>query len=341
MRLPYLIGLRQSLPMLLTGSPIDPKKALKLGLMDDLWANTRSTRNKEGEKTKYHYQWIPKLTECINTGRIGRKSFPLIQQLSNTGRIRKEQLGSMEISLPDLSEQEMLDKVKISWVKVEEKASTKYHRRAIAPSVLSPLYHSMDMMLYIISAVKLYQTIGHTIPSPYQALLCTWNCYHATSIQDGVVECTARFARLNESAESKNLMSLFLLASVLKKQALGNGPPRTDNDVIVLLNGDGRGLTYGAQFVQSLLYGDIRVGVMIVNTSNGKVWQQLTAAIKNQFKYSTSRGHMTEENVRAKMEGLKLLDSIPEQESTLIVNGCLNGTIIPCKVYVHYLHLPL
>lgn len=331
LRLPYLIGLRQSLPIILTGSPIDPKKALRLGLMDDLWRDTHSIHSKEG-KQKFHYQWIPELTSCINSGRIGNKTFPLLYQLSDANG-RQQLQESIPILLPNLSEEEMLSKVKMSWMKCEEKASIKYpYRPAITPSILSPLYYVMDTLIYIISAAKLYKTVGQPIPSPYQALVCTWNCYHASSIQEGVVECTTRFARLIESAESKNLMSLFLLASVLKKQALGNEPPHPFNDVFVLMNGDGRGLIYVAQFIQSLLYGNFKVGVAMIHSRNERVWQHLLAAIKKQFEYSISRGYMTKENVRVKMEGLRLMDNIPnEDKDILIVNGCV-GIVPPSKV---------
>ena len=325
--MPYLIGLRRALPLLLSGELISARRALKLGLVDALWVRTHCTVG-GGASGCHSYDWIEELAVCIDSGQIGVKrfdcmchAFPLVPAV---------------LSLPDISEEDLLkDSKSFSWQKCDEKALKKFHHRpASSHTLLSPLRYALDFLVYTISAFQVYRKVGVVMPAPYAVLECTWKAYQAPTIRRGVVECSLGFSELVESAESKSLMTLFLLARKLKKQSMGENKGTVPNPSEVVMVTDGQvGVNHVTKFAQSLLYSDVKVGVVLTGRDRNKAWSKLISGIKNLFKYSVSRGHMTQQTLDNKLCRLRILDQVPDGGDILVLETCLSD--IEAKVHVN------
>ena len=324
--------------MIVSGSSISAKKALKLGLVDMLWTHTQSVdtapNSEGGSGRRYSYEWVSELTKCIDAGRIGKKLFNCPNDLSTKHQQQRPlELSDYPLLLPvkDISEEDLFEKADFSWAECEEKAMKKFkYRSAVNHTFLSPLYYVMDSLMFLVTAVQVERKVGRTIPSPYSALLCTWRCYNMASIKEGVAECSSGFAHLVETAESKALMSLFLLARKLKKKSVGvTEGVVSPTEVIVTISGSKDGFGHIAKFVQSLLYSDIKVGVVFSDgEGNEGVWQRLVNAIEKLFQYSVSKGYMTKQVVSEKIKGLRRLSSLPPEgnNTALIINADSNNS---------------
>ena len=307
--MPYLIGLRKSLPLLVSGSSISSKQALRLGLVDATWAETQSVKE-DGSTGCYSYEWIKELMQCIESGHIGKKAFKL-----NYPRSTAVPPDRIVINLPNLTEEELMQTQNISWSSCDAKALKKFrYRPAVNSTLSSPLHFIIDFITYAICVIQLRRRIGETMPAPYSALLCAWRCYNVSNIQEGVAESSSRFAHLVETAESKCLMSLFLLQRRLKKLS-PETPPTDVTRVIVITDATG---DYSTAFIQSLLYNNITtVGVLLTGE-----WNALVANVEKLFQYSLTRGHMTKKGVQEKMKLLYQQTSGPVDDGLMIINTC-------------------
>ena len=97
MRLPHMLGLSLALDLLLTGKQIDAKKALKCGLVDQLFSATQSVKLDNGMNSCYQYQWLSELTACLKARKIGKQKFILKE-------IRKDTSSPVESRVPDFSQ---------------------------------------------------------------------------------------------------------------------------------------------------------------------------------------------------------------------------------------------
>ena len=324
-RIPYLIGLRKALPVLLTGDPITSKRALQLGLVDALWTRTQSISPESSSKNSspsicYKYEWIEELTECIQAGRIGKKKLNV--QLANSGPLCE----NITVNPPEVSEESLLEEVSLSWSTCNEKASSKFQYRPVAKlTMTTPFRYMFDYLIYAVSAVSLYKRVRENMPAPYETLACTWRCYNSPSIEGAVMESSAVFARLIQTPESKNLMNLFLLARQLKKDsqaALVRPPSSTISCEVTVITG-AECINYVSAFVQSLLYSDLKVAVLVDDPDKKGVWLKLVNGIEKQFGYSLSRGHMTKEMIESKMRSLCQINELEENDG-MIIDACLS-----------------
>ncbi len=269
---------------------------------------------------------------CIDSGQIGGKRFDC--------KCHASPLIPAVLSLPDISEENILnDSKSFSWQKCDEKALKKFrHRPASNHTPLSLLRFAFDFLVYAISAFQVYRKVGVVMPAPYAILECTWKAYQAPSIRGGVVECSSGFSELVESAESKSLMSLFLLARKLKKQSMGENKGTVPYPSEVVMVTDGQvGVNHATKLIQSLLYSDVKVGVVLTGSDRNKAWSKLISGIENLFEYSVSRGHMTEQTVDSKMCRLHMLNQLPGAGGDILVlETCLSG--IEVKVCIHYMY---
>lgn len=323
-RLPYMIGLWKSLPILLTGQLYGAKKIFKLGLADALWTRTQSRLTDDSqihsEETDFHsaipdsnsriykYEWIEELQNCIELGRIGRKKISVRFTGSDTSSVYHK------ISLPNLDEEEMTKCIDLEWSDCDRKAEMKFpNRPSIKPTIFSPVIHFKNYVIYVVSALQLWRKVKGRMPAPYGILENTWVCYNTPSIQNAVAINSLGFSKLVQTTESKSLMCLFFLSRQLKKKALSYGssnvPDIKANQTAIYVVVGKEGLRYSSAFVQSLLYCDLNVFVIL---KTDQLWNRLVQTVEKYFDYAVSRGHMTKEDVKKKVARLHLFNKNEE-----------------------------
>ena len=294
-RLPYLIGLRRAISLIVSGQSIGAKKALQFGIVDALWSETQSHSKQFG----YEYDWIEELLQCIKKRKIGKRKFEI------TLRNKEVNLSRKSIQLPKLSEESLRDEMPLSWVKSNMKIPVKYSTRSTRNlSFFSPLQHLYNYFLYVITVIQLWRKVKGRIPSPYIALQTVWQCHNATTVYDAVMYSATGFTKLCLTAESKSLMSLFLSARQLKKDALSYAIPRdsqrekTIDSIFVVVSLSG--LQYASAFIQNLIYADMNV-IVITLGPEYSLKNKLRILIGDHFKYAVKRGHMTQKEVNQKI----------------------------------------
>lgn len=294
-RLPYLIGLRRAISLIVSGQSIGAKKALQFGIVDALWSETQSHSNQFG----YEYDWIDELLQCIKKRKIGKRKFEITQ------RNKEVNLSRKSVHLPQLSEESLRDEMPLSWVKSNKKIPVKYSAYSMRNlSFLSPFRHLYNYLLYVITVIQLWRKVKGRMPSPYIALQTVWQCYNATTVYDAVIYSATGFTKLCLTAESKSLMSLFVSARQLKKDALSYAAPRgsqrekTIDSTFVVVSVSG--LQYASSFIQSLIYADMNVIVIMLGPEYS-LKNKLRDLIGDHFNYAVKRGHMTQEEVNQKI----------------------------------------
>ena len=295
-RLPALIGLRSSLPLLLTGASVTSKRAVSLGISDMEWTSTQSTLS-EG---CYDYEWVDELVQCINIRAIGRK------RLTVNVRGMSSEPPVVAVVMPHLTEDALAEKLSVSWPACEKKSLEKYGSRAsVCPSLSTPVGYAKDWLIYAVSAYQLWKRVGHVMPAPYHVLRTAWLCHNTPSWYDAIVTNATGFSKLVETAESKGLMWLFLVARQLGKEAIesargsnSENGNRSKPEVVIFV--DSKGVWYSSGLVQALIYVDISVRVVVME-DNGIISDSMKSAVTRLFTYAVRKGYITKNEAKQKI----------------------------------------
>ncbi len=301
-RLPRLIGMRKALEILLTGNPVKAHKAHSIGLVDLLMSDTHTLSTSTGEKScSYDYKWLVSLLSLIERKAIGKREF--LVGSSHTDLTAMDSINVYEeVKRRDI-EKELVGEFGELWNEYEYKASIKYAARGHIDWLA---YDLLNTGLYVLSLAQLWWNAGSQFPSPYVCLHTTFKCASAASYREALTLNSLGFATLAVSAESKSLMSLFLLTRKIKRLAVhfelkeDENPLKFDKDLMVLISD--RGLLYSSVFVQGLLFAGFEVRAVDVSESIDK--PRLEKLIRKYFSYSIERGHLTKEDVEEKLSHL-------------------------------------
>ena len=306
MRLPRLIGFRRSLPFLLTGEVVGSRSALDLGLVDEIWPDS-------GDGP---YDWINHLVGCIEERRLGWKQLAI--------NLRR---GLAVVSLPSVNRmttESLIEELHPSWQTCEKKVQAKFPYGPSSRTLVSAVAYVYHLVLYVLTAFKLWHKVGGAFSSPYYLLRTVWQCYHAPDWLQAVTLSTVGYVQLVMKAECKGLMGLFLSSRQLKKQVLNYGSEQKDRqereaaaeDVSVVVVVSQNRLTYGAALVQSLLYAKLNVLVVLAEEelAKGKV---VESEIKQIFGYAVRRGYIGEKEVENRLRGVVSYIPMRVQEERL------------------------
>lgn len=294
--------MRRALEILLTGNPVKAHKAHSIGMVDLIMPDTHTLATSTGDMSfSYDYKWLVGLLSLIEAKAIGKREF--LVGSSHTDLVAMDTINVYEeVKMRDV-EKELIGEFSELWREYEYKASIKYPTRSYMDWLT---YDLLNTGLYMLSLAQLWWSAGSQYPSPYICLLTTFKCASASSYREAIALNSIGFATLAVSAESKSLMSLFLLTRKLKRLAVhfelkeDENPLKFDKDVMVLISD--RGLSYSSVLVQGLLFAGFEVRVVDVTESIDK--RKLEELIRKYFAYSVERGHLTTEGVEEKLSNL-------------------------------------
>lgn len=294
MRLPHMLGLSSALDFLLTGKQVDAKKAVKCGLIDQLFSATQSIKLDNGG---YQYEWLPELTTCLKAREIGKQKFIL-------KKVKVDVSSLLQNKLPDFSQvtEDSLEKY-INWDKCNAKYFTKFPTSLFRHSWLE------QQGKYWFARRSIFKQVGRKMPSPYQCLYTTMACLNAGSCHEAVKSNAEGFAELVVTAESKCLMGLFLESRHAKKAALSYGESSStfskEKSVILILFNPSES-RQAACFAQCAIHAGIKV-VFVYDKHNQPSIEEVSmvaSIIHDQFSYLVGKGRMTFEEVCDKLDHL-------------------------------------
>ena len=291
-RLPRLIGFRHSLSFLLSGEIVGSQRALELGLVDEIWPDSGDSP----------YGWINHLVGCIEERQLGWKQLAV--------NLRR---GLAVISLPSvnrMTEESLIEQIHPSWQASEKKVQVKFPYGPSSRPFVSTVAYIYHLVLYALTAFQLWHKVGRAVSSPYYLLRTVWQCYHAPNWLQAITLSAVGFVQLVMKAECKGLMGLFLSSRQLKKLVLNCGNEQKDQekevvveDVSVVVVLSQNRLTYGAAFIQSLLYAKLNVLVVLAEEELTKS-RVVEAEIKQIFGYAVRRGYISEKEVEKRTRGV-------------------------------------
>ena len=168
-RLPKLIGIKKSLDLIMSGQTINSKKALKLGIVDKLFTETRTILKSspgEGEDgIVYDFMWLRDVLTCLEEGKIGKR--PLLVNWRD-GTTAVSSFVDMTKLPPDKIEEYMLSSFSENWEECEEKSKTKYSQ---TPGFFQSIYEFFtNILLYTLVIIQLWMKVGLKFPAPYHSL---------------------------------------------------------------------------------------------------------------------------------------------------------------------------
>lgn len=190
------------------------------------------------------------------------------------------------------------------WKRYEEKFEKRFPQQS---SISSFLHYHADLLAYAAALFQLWRRVGRQMPAPYVTLHSTLQCLYPGRHDDPLSLSTSNIARVIVTAENKSIMGLFLALRALKKYATHYGLRRSKKrpvfdkeklTVVVLLSENG--MQFGSALIQGLLYAGVRV--RSVGVREGEVREK----VESLFDYAVRRGHMKEEEVKAKMQCLTI-----------------------------------
>lgn len=311
-RLPRLIGLRQALPLLVSGQSVDGKKALKLGIVDQLFSRTQtlSKSSASGHCGGYYdYQWLAGLLACIEQEKIGKRSF--LVQKRETDATAVSSVVDASLESPDFGIDSMMSSLAEEWEKCEKKTETKYPWKA--GFFRSSWDFLLNALFCTVTLFQLWRKVGLRMPAPYQCLLTTLRCLYAGSWRQAMSINAHGMACLIANAESTAIMLLFLITRKLKKLAMGFGLKASENAVpynqlgcTVFVYVSSELLSFSLPFVQGLLYSGIEANVVIADkiTKKPAVFKQ----IRDHFAYALKRHYISGKEVEEKIRLLSVCD---------------------------------
>ena len=303
MRLPHVIGLSLALDFLLTGKQVDAKKALKYGLVDQLFSATQTIKPGNNTSSSYQYQWLPELTACLKARKIGKHKLNLKQ-------IRKD--GSVQSKMPDFSQltEESIEKY-VDWTK----CNAKYFRKFPTPLFRNSWLE--QQVKYWFARRSIFKQVGKRMPAPYKCLHTTMACLNAANCHEAVKINAHGFVELVVAAEAKCLMGLFLESRHAKNRALSYGKSCStlskENTVIVvpICRSDSRQV---ACFAQCAIHSGFRV-VLTYDQHNQPSTEDVSmiaGIIHDQFGYLVKKGRMTFKEVSDKLDRLLSFHSVEQ-----------------------------
>ena len=303
MRLPHVIGLSLALEFLLTGRQVDAKKALKYGLVDQLFSATQTIKPDNDKSSSYQYQWLPELTACLKARRIGRHRFVLKE-------IRKDGSPLVQSNVPDFSQitAESIEKY-VDWTKCNAKYLKKFPPPFFRNSWLE------QQVKYWFAQRGIFKQVGRKMPSPYKCLYTTMACLNAANCHEAVKINAHSFVELVVTAESKCLMGLFLESRHAKNRALSYEKSKLskENTVIVIpvCRSDSRQV---ACFAQCAIHSGFHVIITYDQHTQPSTEEVSTIAgiIHDQFGYLIRKGKMTFKEVSNKLDHLLSFHSMEQ-----------------------------
>ena len=305
MRLPRVIGLSLALDFLLTGKQVNAKKALKYGLVDQLFSATQTIKPDNNTSSSYQYQWLPELTACLKARKIGKHKFILKQ-------IRNDASSLVQSKLPDFSQitEESIEKY-VDWTKCNAKYFKKFPTPLFRNSWLE------QQVKYWFAQRSVFKQVGKRMPSPYQCLHTTMACLNAANCHEAVKINAHGFVELVVTAESKCLMGLFLESRHAKNRALSYGKSRStiskENTVIIIpiCHSESRQV---ACFAQCTIHSGFHVVFTYTQHNQPSTEEVSTIAgiIHDQFGYLVKKGRVTFKEVSDKLDQLLSFHSVEQ-----------------------------
>lgn len=303
MRLPHMIGLSLALEFLLTGKQVDTKKALKFGLVDQLFSATQTIKLDNNKGNSYQYQWLPELTACLKAKRIGRHTFILKE-------IRKDGPSLVQNKVPDFSQitAESIEKY-VDWTKCNAKYFKKFPPSLFRNSWLE------QQVKYWFAQRGIFKQVGKRIPSPYKCLHTTMACLNAANCHEAVKINAHGFVELVITAESKCLMGLFLESRHAKNRVLSYGKSKLskENTVIIIpvCHSESRQV---ACFAQCAIHSGFHIIITYDQHSqpSTEVVSTIAGIIHDQFGYLIKKGRMTFKEVSNKLDQLLSFHSVEQ-----------------------------
>ena len=323
-RLPRLIGFRQSLGLLVSGQSISAQKALSLGIIDALISNT--TCCWKSSMAAYEYTWLLDILNFVKQKSIVKN--PVTTSCQEVHNVCSSVTVSLkEEEILSLTEVE-INSAFIPLTEYERKFTRKYKSTQSIFNFISSFI--INLLFCFIALIKIWKSVGLKMPAPYICLLTTLRCYYSGSWMEAMVINAAGFATVATTAESKSLMNLFLSTRRLKKVALciGNESSEIAYDlsntkIFVLVSK--KGLKFSAAVIQGLLYSRLSVGV--VDVSGQVQWSTIIQEIRKLFMYSVKRGYLTASDVDERIGQLHFC-------SELRVDSCDADVIIDASIGV-------
>lgn len=308
MRLPHMLGLSPALDLLLTGKQIDAKKALKCGLVDQLFSATQSVKLDDGMNSYYQYQWLSELIACLKARKIGKQKFILKE-------ISKDVSSPVQSRIPDFSQ---ITEESIEKSMDRAKCNVKYSKKF--PTLLFRNSWLEQQVKYWFAQRSIFKQVGRRMPSPYQCLRTTMACLNAANCHEAVEINAQGFADLVVTAESKCLMGLFLESRHAKKAALSYGQSSSvlnkEKSVIIILFNPVccSASRQAACFAQCAIYSGIKVIFAYDQRDKPSTEEVSTIAgiIHDQFSYLVNKRRITFKGVSDKLDQLLSFHSVED-----------------------------
>ena len=304
MRLPHVIGLSLALEFLLTGKQVDAKKALKYGLVDQLFSATQTIKPDNNKGSSYQYQWLPELMACLKAGRIGRHKFVLKE-------IKKDGSSLVQSKAPDFSHitAESIEKY-VDWTKCNAKYFKKF-----PPSLFRNGWLEQQVK-YWFAQRGIFKQVGRRMPSPYKCLHTTMACLNAANCHEAVKINAHGFVELVVTAESKCLMGLFLESRHAKNRALsyGKSTKLSKENTVIIIPVCRSESSQVACFAQCAIHSGFHVIFTYDQHTQPSTEEVSTIAgiIHDQFGYLIKKGRMTFKEVSSKLDQLLSFHSIEQ-----------------------------
>lgn len=359
MRLPRLIGFRQSLGLLISGQTLTGGQAQKVGIVDHLLSRTQSilkTSSRESGSALYDYQWLSEILNLVELRKIGNR--PLVIEKRDITTAVSASMKGGKLADVGMTEDELVKQLSMDWEKCEAKAKLKFpqHTRTKGPFQFL-LSYLLNSMFYTLAIFQLLWKVGMKMPAPFASLQTAFRCYYAGSWLEAMSLNALGLATLIVSAESKSLMSLFLGTRRLKKLAVNFGLKSPEKglsfseqqcSVIVMVSRDF--INIWSAFVQGLLYNGIAVNVVIVD--NSLRVSNVRSVIRAHFDYAVVRGRTSLSTVDEQMlllscyEASEVIHCLKENvdlNSALVIGAChgLDGMVEEANDYFAKVRTPI
>ena len=295
---------------MVTGQTIDSKKAVKLGVVDQLLDSTQtvllSGENDDGS-TAYEYQWLSEVLQCMDGRAFGKRPFEITQR---KGTIAANSTVDVAHLSETITQEMLIASVSEDWQECEKKAELKYQRRkgGCCQLLWNFILHAL---VYTIVFFQLWRKVGFKMVAPYTCLRVTLRCLYAGTWQQAMAISAHGMASLVTSAESSSLMNLFLITRKLKNLAVKFGLKASESivpfeemeySVVVSVSNDM--LALSTPFVQSLLFNEIPVIVAIDKIMQAK----FSTMVLQHFNYALKRHYISRDEMNSRMGLLSVCD---------------------------------
>lgn len=290
--------------MIVTGQAIDSKRAVSLGVVNQLFNSTQTVLKSDVQddgSTVYEYRWLSELLTCMDSGSIGKKPLKITQR---KGMIAVSSTVDVAQLSQRITREMFIASVSEEWQECERKAKLKYPKRmgGCCRFFWDFILHAL---VYTVIFFQLWRKVGFKMVAPYTCLHATLRCLYAGSWERAMAINAQEMTALITSAESSALMNLFLITRKLKNLAVKFGLKTSSGSVSfqqmecsVVVSVSSEMLTLSTPFVQSLLYNKIPVVVVVVDKF---AQANFSTMVLQHFSYALKRHYISRDEVESRM----------------------------------------